>query len=106
MQHHHLNDPAQARPARRLSTGDAHELRELLHAEVDGVSTPGDAPLLIRRVATRAREGGLSITDLILEVKSAWNAIPIAARTRDPGTSAVLDRAVTHCIEEYYGPRR
>ena len=89
-------------PRRRLPEREARAFRDVLHAAVDSGDPVDACSDAIRRVCAAAREAGLGPSDLIVEVKSAWSALPASRRARHQRPKGAAERIVSRCIEEYY----
>lgn len=90
----------------RLADETLASVRDALARALEGDAPPGDdLRIALRAMAHEARAQGMRAEQILLALKALWSALPQVrgAPGRDQ-QSALLQRAVTLCINEYYAP--
>jgi hypothetical protein len=85
-------------------TEEITALRDALrrHAPTGGSDDGHHLRAILSPMAAKSRGNGLDATDLVVQFKQAWYALPeVSALPRHTG-QRILDRAITLLIEEYY----
>ena len=87
----------------RLAEETLATVREALGRSLDGGAAGDDLRLALRSMAREARDRGLRAEQILVVLKELWGTIPQVRRAsgREQQT-ALLQRAVTLCINEYY----
>jgi len=99
-------DLGAALPPRVLSGAGVVALRSALQAQLRGEWPDGALRRAIRAMCDEAHRNGLRAEQLLVILKDAWSSLPEVARLSPGGTrERLLDRIVTMCVEEFYGPQ-
>jgi hypothetical protein len=90
-------------PLARLDDETVAALRSALARFVKDGDDSTELRDALRRAAEEAREKGLRAEQLLVALKEIWYALPELARpARHDEHQRLLQRVITHCIDQYY----
>ena len=87
----------------RLAEETLAAVREALGRSLEGAASGDELRVALRDMAREARDRGLRAEQILIVLKELWGTVPQVRRAsgREQQT-ALLQRAVTTCINEYY----
>lgn len=87
----------------RLAEETLAGVRDALGRSLDGGAGPDELRDALRALSREARERGMRAEQILVVLKELWTTVPQVRRTGGrEQEGALLQRAVTLCINEYY----
>ena len=92
------------RVAGGLSAAATTALRCAIQAHLQGRVCEDGMRAALRALCEEGRRRGLRVEHLLVALKGAWASLPEASTPPHDAGRCALDRLVSACIQEYYGP--